>query len=291
EQASQKETIYTSYVVDEKGVLIGSITLEELILAPDKKRLKDFMKENPVCSSTHADQEEIAHLINYYELMVLPITDTHGCLVGIITSDDILHIMQEEVTEDFQRFTGINPNESSYLTGSLWSLIINRSGWVLGLLLIAGFTQDLIISYGELLEHYWMDLSIFFTVLVGVGGNVGSQSSILVIRGITVGEITAHNTWRLVRRALICGIAMGILLAGMLLVRIFFFQTGASVQWAAALSMVLIVVVSNLLGAILPIILKQFKIDPAVVSAPLISTLMDIGGLILYLETAKYLLL
>ncbi|MGL5956972.1 MAG: magnesium transporter MgtE N-terminal domain-containing protein, partial [Brevinema sp.] len=91
EQASQKETIYTSYVVDEKGVLIGSITLEELILAPDKKRLKDFMKANPVCSSTHADQEEIAHLINYYELMVLPITDTHGCLVGIITSDDILH--------------------------------------------------------------------------------------------------------------------------------------------------------------------------------------------------------
>lgn len=287
EQASQKETIYTSYIIDDKGVLIGSVTLEELILAPDKKRLKDFMKENPTSASTQDDQEEIAHIIHYYELMVLPIVDTHQRLVGIITSDDILHIIQEETTEDFQRFTGINPNESSYLSGSLLDLIINRSGWVLMLLFIAGFSQDLILRYGDLLKDYWISLSLFFTILVGVGGNVGSQSSILVIRGITTGEITAKNKWKLILRALISGVMMGILLAGMLVVRTMIFKTGNDVKWIAALAMLLIVTVSNLVGALLPLVLKHFKIDPAIVSAPLISTLMDIGGLLLYLEIAR----
>ena len=289
-QSAQKETIYTSYIVDTEGVLIGSVTLEELILAPDKKRLKDFMKESPVISSTQTDQEEIANLMNYYDLMVLPITDKHHRLVGIITHDDVIDIIHNEATEDFHRFTGINPNEVSYLSGSLFSLIVNRSGWVLVLLLIAGFSQDLILHYGDLLKDYWIDLSLFFTVLVGVGGNIGSQSSILVIRGIATGEIANNNTLRLITRASICGLVMGILLATVLLLRIRVFQTGDSVQWIAAIAMVFIVFVANLLGAVLPLILKHLKIDPAIVSAPLISTLMDIGGLIVYLEIAKHLL-
>ena len=289
-QSAQKETIYTSYIVDEEGVLIGSVTLEDLILAPDKKRLKDFMKENPVSSSTHTDQEEIANQMNYYDLMVFPITDTRHRLVGIITHDDVVDIIRDEATEDFHRFTGINPNEVSYLSGSLFSLIANRSGWVLVLLLLAGFSQDIIIRYGDLLEGNWIDLSLFFTVLVGVGGNVGSQSSILVIRGLATGEIVQNNMFRLIIRALISGLAMGVLLAGVLLLRIKIFQTGASVQWIAAIAMVLIVTTANLLGAVLPLILKHFKIDPAIVSAPLISTLMDVCGLIAYLEIARHML-
>ena len=289
-QSAQKETIYTSYIVDEEGVLIGSLSLEDLILAPDKKRLKDFMKENPVSSSTNTDQEEIANQMNYYDLMVFPITDTRHRLVGIITHDDVVDIIRDEATEDFHRFTGINPNEVSYLSGSLFSLIANRSGWVLVLLLLAGFSQDIIIRYGDLLEGNWIDLSLFFTVLVGVGGNVGSQSSILVIRGLATGEIVQNNMFRLIIRALISGLAMGVLLAGVLLLRIQIFQTGASVQWIAAIAMVLIVTTANLLGAVLPLILKHFKIDPAIVSAPLISTLMDVCGLIAYLEIARHML-
>ncbi len=289
-QSAQKETIYTSYIVDEEGVLIGSLSLEDLILAPDKKRLKDFMKENPVSSSTHTDQEEIANQMNYYDLMVFPITDTRHRLVGIITHDDVVDIIRDEATEDFHRFTGINPNEVSYLSGSLFSLIANRSGWVLVLLLLAGFSQDIIIRYGDLLAGNWIDLSLFFTVLVGVGGNVGSQSSILVIRGLATGEIVQNNMFRLIIRALISGLAMGVLLAGVLLLRIQIFQTGASVQWIAAIAMVLIVTTANLLGAVLPLILKHFKIDPAIVSAPLISTLMDVCGLIAYLEIARHML-
>ena len=289
-QSAQKETIYTSYIVDEEGILIGSLSLEDLILAPDKKRLKDFMKENPVSSSTHTDQEEIANQMNYYDLMVFPITDTRHRLVGIITHDDVVDIIRDEATEDFHRFTGINPNEVSYLSGSLFSLIANRSGWVLVLLLLAGFSQDIIIRYGDLLAGNWIDLSLFFTVLVGVGGNVGSQSSILVIRGLATGEIVQNNMFRLIIRALISGLAMGVLLAGVLLLRIQIFQTGASVQWIAAIAMVLIVTTANLLGAVLPLILKHFKIDPAIVSAPLISTLMDVCGLIAYLEIARHML-
>lgn len=289
-QASQKETIYTSYIVDIDGVLIGSVSLEDIILAPDNKHLRELMKENPISSSTHTDQEEIATLINYYELMVLPITDQHHRLVGIITSDDIIHIIQDEVTEDFQRFTGISPNETSYLSGSLWSLILSRSGWIVILLVVAGFSQDWMMTYGEILQKNWIDISLFFTVLVGVGGNVGSQSSILVIRGITMGEITSHDVFRLMLRALLSGVIMGIMLAGILLLRIMIFQTGAEVQWIAAGSMMLIVIIANLLGAILPLVLKQLKLDPAIVSAPLISTLMDIGGLMLYLEMARHFL-
>jgi magnesium transporter len=228
--------------------------------------------------------------MNYYDLMVFPITDTRHRLVGIITHDDVVDIIRDEATEDFHRFTGINPNEVSYLSGSLFSLIANRSGWVLVLLLLAGFSQDIIIRYGDLLEGNWIDLSLFFTVLVGVGGNVGSQSSILVIRGLATGEIVQNNMFRLIIRALISGLAMGVLLAGVLLLRIQIFQTGASVQWIAAIAMVLIVTVANLLGAVLPLILKHFKIDPAIVSAPLISTLMDVCGLIAYLEIARHML-
>lgn len=287
-QASQKETIYTCYVTNNHGVLTASVELEDIILAPEKKRLKDFMKEDPVSANTDADKEEIARLIQYYDMIALPITDKYHRLVGIITHDDIMDILQDEATEDFQRFTGINPSEVNYLSGSLLSFILNRSGWVLVLLLLAGFSQDMIIRYGALLHDYWMELSLFFTVLVGVGGNVGSQSSVLVIRGIATGEIGKKDTVTLFWRALVSGIAMGILLASVLILRIFVFKTGSQVKWIASLAMVLIVTIANLLGAMLPIILKKFKIDPAVVSAPLISTLMDLGGLILYLEIARW---
>lgn len=287
-QSSQKETIYTSYIVDFAGTLIGSITLEDLILSSEDTKVEYLMKENPISASTQTDQEEIANLINYYEVMVLPITDKYHRLVGIVTSDDILHIIQEETTEDFQRFTGINPTEVSYLSGSLWSLVINRSGWIVVLLFVAGFSQDLILRYGELLRDHWIDLSLFFTVLIGVGGNVGSQSSILVIRGIATGEITSNNILQLSWRALLCGVIMGFILSAMLLLRIFIFQTGTPIRWIVGVAMFFIIVIANFLGAMLPLILKKIGIDPAIVSAPLISTIIDLAGLLLYLEIAHY---
>jgi len=289
-QASQKETIYTCYIVDQKGQLIGSVNLADVILAPEKKRLKDFMRESPLSASTNTDREEIARLIGYYELMALPITDTHHRLVGIITSDDIMEIIQEEVTEDFQRFTGISPSEVSYLSGSIWNLVFNRSGWVIILLFISGFSQDILLRYGKLLSKYWIELSLFFTVLVGVCGNIGSQSSILVIRGLATGEITTKNTPFLMLRAILSGILMGILLAGVLVLRIWIFRTGHPVQWLVAGSMVVLIIIANVLGAVLPLILKKVNIDPAIVSAPLITTIMDLGGLIIYLEIAYYFL-
>ncbi|MGL4562060.1 MAG: magnesium transporter [Brevinema sp.] len=291
QQVSQKETIYTSYIVDENKILIATVSLEDLILAPEKKRLKDFMKEHPVSASTHTDQEEIVRLINYYELMALPITDTQHRLVGIITHDDVIDIIHHEVTEDFHRFTGINPSEVSYLSGSIWALVFNRSVWVVILLVIAGFSQDIVLRYGQILQKYWVELSLFFTVLVGVGGNVGSQSSVLVIRGITTGEITKQNTKQLVFRSLLSGLLMGIILATVLLLRVYLFRTGFEVRWIAFLAMIILVLVSNFAGAILPLFLKRINVDPAIVSAPFISTLMDIGGLLIYLEIARHVLL
>lgn len=288
---SQKETIYSIFILDLGGRLIGLTTLAELLFAPEKKKLKDFMKDDPVCVNTSTDQEEVARIMKYYDITVLPITDRHSRMVGIVTQDDILDIIQEEATEDFQRFTGISPSEISYLSTPIWSLVLSRSGWVMVLLVISGFSQDVLLRYGELLRKYWIDLSLFFTVLVGVGGNIGSQSSILVIRGISVGEITQNSMLQLIWRALFTGFFMGLLLATVLYLRIIVFGTGQSVKWVATASMILIVMASNSLGAVLPLLLKRLSIDPAIVSAPLISTLMDLGGLILYLEIAQRLLL
>ena len=285
-EAPDKETIYTNYIVDASGILVGVVPLKNIILASSDTPISDIMVDNPVKVTTETPQEEVAKVIKNYDLLAVPVVDLNGRMVGIVTVDDVIDVLEEENTEDFQLIAGIQPTDEGYLKSGFFRLIFNRSLWLVILLFVASVTQDVIKAYSGLLSNH-IALSFFFTLLVGVGGNIGSQSSILVIRGLATGEITKKDTMRLLLRSLTVGATMGIILAGFVLLRIVIFGTGSEVKWVVAVALAALTTLANFLGAMLPLVIKKIGIDPALVSSPLITTLIDVGGLVLYFEIAR----
>lgn len=289
--APSKETIYTCYVTNHAGILTGVVSLRDLILGDEDARIDTLMDPDPVSVHTSMDQQEVIHVIKKYDFLAVPVVDNQERLVGIVTVDDVFDVLEEENTEDFQLIAGIAPTDEGYLSSSFFKLVLNRSIWIVILLFIASFSQDIIKGYSHAITPKWFyPLSLFFTILVGVGGNIGSQSSILVIRGLATGEITRKDTWRLVFRSLGMGLMMGAIMGLFLLVRILMFGAGHEVKWVVTLALAAIVTTANFLGAILPLVIKRIGIDPALVSSPLITTLTDVGGLVLYFEIAKMVL-
>ncbi|OHD53796.1 MAG: magnesium transporter [Spirochaetes bacterium GWF1_51_8] len=288
-EAPDKETIYTNYIVDESGILVGVASLKNIILAPAEKLVSDIMEDNPIKVTTDTPQETAAKMIKNYDILAVPVVDLNGRLVGIVTVDDVIDVLEEENTEDFQKIAGIQPTDEGYIKSGFFRLVFNRSLWLVILLFVASVTQDVIKAYSGLLNDH-LALSFFFTLLVGVGGNIGSQSSILVIRGLATGEITKKDTFRLLLRSLTVGLTMGAILAGFMLLRILVFGTGSDVKWVVSVALAALVTLANFLGAMLPLVIKKIGIDPALVSAPLITTLIDVGGLVLYFEIARALL-
>jgi magnesium transporter len=285
-EAPDKETIYTNYIVDASGILVGVVPLKNIILASSDTLISEIMIDNPTKVTTETPQEEVAKVIKNYDLLAVPVVDLNGRMVGIVTVDDVIDVLEEENTEDFQLIAGIQPTDEGYLKSGFIRLIFNRSLWLVILLFVASVTQDVIKAYSDLLSNH-IALSFFFTLLVGVGGNIGSQSSILVIRGLATGEITKKDTLRLLFRSLTVGATMGVILAGFVLLRIFIFGTGTDVKWVVAVALAALTTLANFLGAMLPLVIKKIGIDPALVSSPLITTLIDVGGLVLYFEIAR----
>lgn len=291
EEAPDKETIYTCYVVNKQGKLTGVVSLRKIILADSKQKISSIMSTEPIMVSTFDDQQKVAKAIKDYDFIAIPVVDNLTRLVGIVTFDDVMDIMQEENTEDFQLIAGIAPTDDGYLKSNFFRLLFNRSIWIVALLFIASFTQDIIVGYKNNLEpDFYASLSVFFTILIGVAGNIGSQSSILVIRGLATGEITRKDTWRLLGRSLLMGLSMGAILAGFMLLRILIFKTGSEIKWVVSAALAGIVFTANFLGALLPVGIKKLGIDPALISSPLITTIIDIGGLVLYFEIARLIL-
>lgn len=289
--APNKETIYTCYVTNQAGVLTGVVSLRDIILAYEEDTILSFMDDAPVSVHTNMDQQEVIQVIKKYDFLAVPVIDSQDRLVGIVTVDDVFDVLEEENTEDFQLIAGIQPTDEGYLSSNFFRLIFNRSIWIVILLFVASFSQDIIQLYSHQVRDQWfIPLSLFFTILVGVGGNIGSQSSILVIRGLATGEITRKDTWRLIFRSLGMGLLMGAIMGLFLLGRITLFGSGHEVKWAVTLALAAIVTTANFLGAMLPLLIKRLGIDPALVSSPLITTLIDVGGLVLYFEIARMVL-
>lgn len=288
-EAPDKETIYNCYVVTPKGKLIGEVSLKDIILAKPNTLIQDIMKENLIKVHTTQDQEDVSKVIKKYDKLAVPVVGTGNRLVGIITVDDVIDVLEEENTEDFQLIAGMQPTDEGYLKSHFWELIFNRSIWIVGLLLFQSLSQEIIKSYHNLMSSV-IALSYFFTTLIGVGGNIGAQSSVLVIRGIATGELTAKDTWKLLWRSFSMGIVMGLLMGILMYLRIIFFHTGQEIRFVVPVALAAIVAVSNFLGAILPLLIKRVGIDPALISSPLITTLTDVGGLVLYFEIAKLIL-
>ena len=287
-----KETIYTCYVIDDKKHLVGVLPLRTLLFADEDKRVEELMEEDVISISTLDDQEEAANLFRKYNFISLPVVDGENRLVGIITVDDIVDVIDEETTEDMEKMAALLPSDEEYLKTPVLKLARNRIVW-LCVLMVSGTLSSLVISHYESLLATVMALSSFITIITGTGGNAGSQASTMIIRGMALGEIEVKDVlrvvWKEVRVGALCGIALG----AVNMVRMTFFSpsTGFLVDFTVSISMAAVVVLSKTIGCTLPILAKILKVDPAMMAGPLISTLVDAVALIIYFSIATVLLL
>ncbi|RKX66197.1 MAG: magnesium transporter [Tenericutes bacterium] len=281
------ETINMVYVVDEQWFLLDDIPLRRLILADPEQKVESVMDKKFVSVLAYEDQEKAIELIKHYNMFALPVVDSENVLLGIVTVDDILDVLEEEVTEDIHKGASIFPLEMSYSAASVWTLYRKRIIW-LSLLLVAGFLSSSVIAAFEKTLTAIVALAFFIPVLIDSGGNTGTQSATLVIRAIATGDLSLRKWFSVVKKELLVGLLLGVTLGVVLCLWSSFWKGGAAVGPIAGISMVIIVLWANLIGSLLPIILTKIKLDPAVVSSPLITTILDATGLLVYFSIAKW---
>ena len=286
-----KETIYNCYVVNSKRILIGILPLRTLILAKDDEIVKDLMEDRVISVKTLDDQEEVAEIFKDYNFISLPVVDNEARLVGIITVDDIMDVIDQENTEDFEKMSALLPSEDQYLKTSVFTLTKNRIIWLM-VLMISGTISASIISHYQYVLTSVLALSAYMTILTGTGGNSGSQASTLIIRGMALGEIEMKDVlkvlWKEVRVGMLCGLLLGAVNFVRLLI---FDNVSLSVNLTVSLTMAVIVVVAKGIGCTLPMLAKKIGFDPAIMAGPLITTVVDAISLLIYFKIATLLLL
>ena len=289
-----KETIYTCFVTSADRKLEGVLSVKDLLLSDDETVIEDIMDTNIVFCMTHDDQEEAAEKISDYDLMALPVVDKEGRLVGIVTVDDVIDVMEAEATEDFELMAAMTPSDKPYSRTSAWDMWKRRVPWLMFLMLSATFTSMIINSFEDALAVQAVLIG-FIPMLMGTGGNSGAQASTAVIRSISLGDTEPEDVgrviWKEFRVAILCGVTLAAVnFAKMLLVdRMLLNNDGVTITVAAvvSLSIVLIVMFAKVVGSVLPIAAEKLGVDPAVMANPLISTITDAVSLIIYFEIAK----
>ncbi len=288
-----KETIYTCYCIDKARHLVGTIDLSELIFNDGNTLLSDLMEDDAslISVNTLDDQEYVADIVRKYDLLSVPVTDNENRLVGIVTIDDVIDVIEEEVTEDFEKMAAMTPSDDEYLKTGVFKLAKNRILWLLILMISGTFTGKIIEGYETLLSGF-VALTASMPMLMGTAGNAGSQVSTLIIRGLAVGEIEIKDYFKIVLKELRVAAVCGAVLAAANVVRMYFFTEGTlDVFLVVSLAMLIAIVVSKLIGCSLPIFAKIVKLDPALMAGPMIATLVDIVTLVIYFALAKALLL
>ena len=276
-----RETIYTCYVT-EKRKLIGLVDVKELLTTSESKTVEEIMETNMLYAHTTDDQEEVALTIRKYGLIALPIVDHEMCMVGIVTVDDAMDVLQEETTEDISIMAGVNPNEESYFGTTVMEHVKSRIPWLLFLMLSATVTQMIMNSYESALA-IMPQLAGFVPMLTGTGGNCGSQSSTLVIRGLAVGEIEFRDLLKVIWKEIRIAVCISIVLAVVNGLRIMLMGQGdALMAFTIGLTMACTVVIAKVVGCTLPLIATRVGLDPAIMATPLISTLVDISTISVY---------
>jgi magnesium transporter len=284
-EAPNRETIYTVYVVDEQRQLVGVVSLQELILASPQKRIEDLMLREPVSATVETDQEEVARTMAKYDFLALPIVDAEKRMVGIVTYDDIFDILQEEHQEDAELSAAVVPTEISYNNAGALHLVRKRVGWLM-VLLVAAFLSSTVISRFEGALEAVVALAFFIPVLIDAGGNTGSQSATLVIRGMATGDLHLRDWLRVLSKELLVGLILGAALGLMLFLWGSIWSPARTVAPVVGLTMIVLVLWANLVGAMMPLVLSKLRLDPAVASAPLITTVVDATGLLIYFSIA-----
>ena len=285
-----KEAIHTCYVIDEFRKLKGVVSLRKLILSEDNILVQDIMKTDVIFVNTHDNQEEIAALFKKYDLLSMPIVDNEKRLVGIVTIDDIVDIIDEENTEDFEKMAALQPSEEEYLKTNALVLAKNRLTWLVILMISATFTGNIIRKFDTVLQSVVI-LTAFIPMLMDTGGNAGSQSSTLIIRGLALGEINIRDILKVLWKELQVSTIVGVVLSLINFIRLYYFEKiDLLISITVCFTLFFTVVLAKIVGGILPIIAKKIKVDPALMAGPLITTVVDTVTLIIYFSTAKWLL-
>ncbi|MCL1877396.1 MAG: magnesium transporter [Defluviitaleaceae bacterium] len=284
--------LHTCYIVRRDKLLVGSVTLKTLLLAKEHERIGDIMRPTVISAQTLDDQEKAARLFRKYDLLSLPVVDKEGRMVGIITVDDAVEIVEEETTEDFEKMAAILPTEDPYLKIGVFKHAYKRVGWLLILMLAAIFTELVIADAEDFLARMPV-LLVFMPMLMDMGGNVGSQTSTLIIRSMALDEIVFRDVlkvwWREFRVAALCGVLLSVLNA----LRIIVFNREDDVFFltlTVSLTLVTVIILSKSLGCLLPMTAKKLRLDPAVLATPIIKTLADVVALVMYFAIAAMLL-
>ena len=285
-----KETIYTCYCIDNGRHLKGTIDLSDLVFNDKDALLREIMDDDKqlIFVNTHDDQEQVAEVVKHYDLLAVPVVDNENRLVGIVTIDDILDIIEEETEEDFEKMAALLPSEDEYLKTPVLVLVKNRIGWLLVLMISATLTGSIIQSFEEMLAVI-TGLTAAIPIITGTGGNAGNQSSTLAIRALALGEIELKDWLKVlfkeIRVALICGLILGA--ANFARMLILHNPGGMEVYITVSAAMFIAVIMAKMIGCMLPLLAKLLKIDPAVIAGPVISTLVDSLSLLAYFGLAK----
>ena len=292
-----KETIYTCYVLENR-MLVGTVSVKSLLLAPnDLQTIDSIMESNLITVTTHTDQEEVAQMMSKYNLLAIPVVDGDNRMVGIVTFDDAMDVMEDEATEDMEIMAGMTPSDKTYLRSSPFDLFKHRIPWLALLMVSATFTGLIISSFEEKLAAL-VALTAFIPMLMDTGGNSGSQSSVTIIRALSLNELEFRDLpkviWKEVRTAVLCGVVLAVLcFAKVMLVDRLLLKTegvDAMVALVICLTMAVTVVCAKLVGCTLPMLAKKMGFDPAVMASPFITTIVDALSLLVYFGIATALL-
>ena len=283
-----KETIYTCYVTEYRK-LIGLVTVKDLLLAEDDQLVGDIMETNVIMVHTHDDKEDVAKQMSKYDFMAMPVVDDENRLVGIVTFDDAIDVLQDETTEDFSKLAAVAPNEDSYFKTSVLKHARSRIGWLL-VLMLSATVSGAVLSYYEAAFQAVPLLVSFIPMLMDTGGNCGSQTSTLVIRGLALDEIHIRDFFRIIWKEFRIALIVSLALAVVNGLRIQLTYHDLTISLVVAFSMIGIVILGKLVGGMLPIIAKSLKLDPALMATPLITTILDTCSILIYFGIATHML-
>ena len=285
-----KETIYTCYVMDNKRTLEGVVTVKDLLMNPYETLIEDIMDTHVIKAQTTDDREDVVELFNKYDLTTLPVVDKEDRLVGIVTIDDAVDVMEEEATEDFEKMAAMTPSEKPYLKTGVFEMARHRIPWLMFLMISAMLTGALLARYEAAFEVMPI-LVTFIPMLMDTGGNCGSQASTMIIRGMAVGDIELSDVLKVLWKEFRVGITCAVVLAAINLIRLTIFNPGQfMVCLTVVISMFFTIIIAKMIGCLLPMTAQRIGIDPAIMASPLITTLVDAVSLTIYFEMARHFL-
>jgi magnesium transporter len=292
---SEIETIYYLYVVDNRQRLVGVCSLRDVVISDPSKRIEQIMESEPIVVQPDTDQEEVANLLSKYDLLAVPVVDELGRMLGIVTVDDVVDILVSESTEDVLKLGGVEATEEPYMRQSPWDLVRKRVRWLILLFLAERLTGTVLRHYDEEIQQM-SALAWFIPLLIGTGGNAGAQTTTTITRALALGEVRLNQVLKVMGREMVTGLILGLLIGVVGVVNAYIWtpQKEAQVRMELALtvglSQMAIIAMATTIGAALPLLAKRLNIDPAVMSAPFITTLIDAAGLMVYFIIAKLIL-